>query len=242
MGIFNFIKNKHIESIDWSEPDKQTIVYAYPLDNRLIKIGAELTVRESQVAVFVSEGKVADVFRPGRYSLYQYNLPILSQLNGWRNGFRSPFKASIFFVNKRLFNDHKWSTANPIAINDAEFGQVRIKASGNYSFKVTDGDLFMKGIFSTNQIYETAYLLGQHKGLITAELSEMIVESQIPVAEMMERRQQLNEFMEERLRSRFARLGLELTTLAIDSITLPAELIAIIEEKARADEEVIKAE
>ena len=237
MGIFSFMKNQHIESIEWTDPEPQTLVYSFPAKDQLIKMGAELTVRESQTAVFVCDGKVADVFGPGRYVLSTEKLPVLTVLYSWKYGFNSPFKAAVFFVNTKQFHDVRWATANPVPMEDAEFGSVRLRAAGLYSYKVSDAELFMKEILGSNQIYETAYLTGQQKSILGSGLTEMLAEAEIPVDELVSRKNELGVLIENRLRNRFIRMGLELSTYTIEEIVLPDELIAAIEERNRLAEE-----
>ena len=234
MGLFGFLKSQqYIESIEWTESAGETIVYSYPMENRQIKMGAQLTVMDAQAAVFVSDGKVADVFGPGQYVLSVDNLPVLSALLSWQNGRQSSFEAAVFFVNTSKFHDLKWGTASPVSMEDAEYGTVKFKAAGSYAFKIIDVAAFMKGIFGTNQIYETAYLIGQHKGAIALAINEVLAQTTIPVAELVERRAFVSQLTDVRLRNRFGSMGLELSAFAIELIVLPDELIAEIAENER---------
>jgi membrane protease subunit (stomatin/prohibitin family) len=137
MGLFSFIKGQFIEVIEWLD-DTGAIVYRFPAYDNAIKMGAQLIVRESQAAIFVNEGQIADVFGPGRHTLSTQNLPVLTALRSWKHAFNSPFKADVFFVNTTNFTDLKWGTTNPVMMRDAEFGAIRLRGFGNYAFKVED--------------------------------------------------------------------------------------------------------
>ena len=142
MGLWDKLKGEFIDIIDWTDNTSDTIIYKFPRFQNEIKMGAQLTVRESQVAIFMNEGQIADVFQPGMYTLSTQNMPILSTLKGWKFGFNSPFKADVFFVSTKQFTNQKWGTKNPIMLRDAEFGPVRLRAFGSYAFKVNDGAKF----------------------------------------------------------------------------------------------------
>ena len=146
MGLWDKLKGEFIDIIDWTDNTNDTIIYKFPRFQNEIKMGAQLTVRESQVAVFMNEGQIADVFQPGMHSLSTQNMPILSTLKGWKFGFNSPFKADVFFVSTKQFTNQKWGTKNPIMLRDAEFGPIRLRAFGSYAFKVNDAGKFLKEI------------------------------------------------------------------------------------------------
>src|SRR5580698_1294594 len=136
MGLFNSIRNELIDIIQWVDDTSDTLVWRFPRYENEIKNGAQLTVRESPVAALVNQGKLADVFPPGQYTLATRNMPVLSTLMGWKYGFESPFKAEVYFVSTRTFTDRKWGTKNPIMMRDAEFGMVRVRAFGTYAIKI----------------------------------------------------------------------------------------------------------
>jgi membrane protease subunit (stomatin/prohibitin family) len=142
MGLWDKLKGEFIDIIDWTDSTNDTIIYKFPRFQNEIKMGAQLTVRESQVALFLNEGTIADVFQPGMYTLSTQNMPILSTLKGWKYGFNSPFKADVFFVSTKQFTNQKWGTKNPIPIRDLEFGPIRIRAFGSYNFRVNDAAKF----------------------------------------------------------------------------------------------------
>ena len=151
MGLFDKLRHELIDIIEWTEPPgSQLLAYRFPRHDNEIKMGAKLTVREGQAAVFVSEGQLADVFPPGLYTLETRNLPVLTTLRGWAYGFHSPFKAEVYFISTRQWTDQKWGTQNPILYRDPEFGPVRLRAFGNYAFKVTDPGTFLKELVATD--------------------------------------------------------------------------------------------
>ena len=156
MGIFdaigNLVKSQLIDVIEWTDNSSNTLVYKYDMNCKEIMMGAQLTVRESQVAIFVNEGELADVYTPGRYELSTSNMPVMTKLQSWKYGFNSPFKADVYFVNTKQFLDRKWGTSNPVMMRDAEFGMIRIRAFGVYAFKVSDPVTFLKEVFGTKKI------------------------------------------------------------------------------------------
>src|SRR6476619_646467 len=167
MSIFDKVKqealNQFIEVIEWLDASQDTILYRFPVAGQEIKNGAQLIVRESQAAVFVFEGQVADVFAPGRYTIDGGNTPILSKLGAWKYGFNSPFKSEVYFVNTKQFTDMKWGTSNPVMMRDADFGMVRLRAFGIYSLRVGDPKAFIKDIAGTNAHFVTEDIEGQLK-------------------------------------------------------------------------------
>lgn len=236
MGIFSFVKSQFIEAIEWTDRSAQTIVYRFPVQNHQIKMGARLTVRESQAAVFVNEGKIADVFSPGRYTLSTENLPVLTAQKSWKYGFNSPFKAEVYFINTKQFTDQKWGTTNPVMMRDPDFGLIRLRAFGTFTFKVSDAELFLKEIFVTNQIYDTAYIVGQLKSFLVSGLSDALGETEIAAPELASRYDELSEMTENKLQNRFARMGLELSAFIIENISLPEEVEKAIDERAKMSE------
>lgn len=175
MGLFGFFKNQFIEVIEWTDSDTNTMVYRFPVHNNEIKMGAELTVRESQVAIFVNEGELADVFGPGRHQLYTQNMPILTKLKSWKHGFNSPFKAEVYFVNTKQFINQKWGTSNPIMMRDPEFGAIRLRGYGIYSYRVAEPTVFLKELFGTNASYDTSNIEEQLKKMILSGLTDLLL-------------------------------------------------------------------
>ena len=225
MGIFsNLVRGQLIDVIEWKDPDQQTMVYRYDCGGKEIMMGAQLTVRESQVAVMVNEGQLADVFSPGRYELQTQNMPILTALKSWKYGFNSPFKAEVYFINTKQFIDQKWGTSAPVMMRDAEFGMVRLLAHGIYSFQVSDPKVFLKEVFGTNGFYTTDYVTGQIKRTIVSGLSDAIAQSKIPALDLAANYDELSSYALQTLSPKIAPLGLKLTSFAIENISLPEEV------------------
>ena len=164
----NLVTSQLIDVIEWTDDSRDTMVSRYDMNGKEIMMGAQLTVRESQAAVFVNEGQLADVFGPGRYELTTQNMPILTKLKSWKYGFNSPFKSDLYFVNTRQFTDCKWGTSNPVMMRDAEFGMIRIRAFGSYSFRVKDPAVFMKEVFGTSSLFTVSGVEGQIKSIVVS--------------------------------------------------------------------------
>ena len=225
MGIFtNIIRGQFIDVIEWKDPSQNIMVYRYDCGGKEIMMGAQLTVRESQVAIMVNEGQLADVFGPGRYELQTQNMPILTARKAWKYGFNSPFKAEVYFINTRQFIDQKWGTSNPVMMRDAEFGMVRLLAHGIYSFAVADPKVFLKEVFGTNGLYTTEYITGQIKRTIVSGLSDAIAQSKIPALDLAANYDELGSYALSILSPRVASLGLKLTSFVIENITVPEEV------------------
>ncbi|PIC96954.1 hypothetical protein CSV69_05450 [Sporosarcina sp. P26b] len=224
MGFFNMFKNQFIEVIEWQAQDANTLVYQFPVHNNEIKMGAELTVRESQVAIFVNEGEIADVFGPGRHILYTQNMPVLTKLKSWKYGFDSPFKAEVYFINTKQFINQKWGTANPIMMRDPDFGMIRLRGYGIYSYRVAEPTVFLRELFGTNSSYDTNAVEGQLKKMIVSGLSDLFAESQIPALDLSMHYDELSDKGKEKMMSRFAAFGFEITSLYIENLSLPKEV------------------
>lgn len=231
MGLFSFIKNQFIEVIEWTDDTKNTIVYRFPVENKEIKMGAQLTVRESQSAIFVNEGRIADVFGPGRYELSTENLPVLTKLKSWPYGFNSPFKSEVYFVNTKQFTDQKWGTSNPIMMRDSEFGMLRLRAFGIYSYRVVDPAKFLIEIFGTNKIFDTNSISGQLKRTIISGLTDLLGESQIAALDLAMYYDELSQQAKNKLQSKFNEYGFEITSLLIENISLPEEVEKVLDKR-----------
>jgi len=194
------------------------------MDGRQIQYGSKLTVRESQVAVFLNKGKIADVFGPGMYTLQTSNLPIFTQLMSWGYGFKSPFFADVYFINTRQFTNLKWGTSNPITMRDKDFGTIRLRGYGNYAFKVEDAALFMKELFGTNNVYTTDDIASYLKSIIVSSISDTIAESKISALDIASNLLEFSQIASETLSTTFANLGLKLTNLVIENISFPEEV------------------
>ncbi|WP_432358716.1 SPFH domain-containing protein [Sporosarcina sp. UB5] len=224
MGIFNFFKSQFIEVIEWTDQNSNTMVYRFPVQNNEIKMGASLIVRESQVAVFVNEGEIADVFMPGHHVLYTQNMPILTKLKSWKTGFNSPFKAEVYFVNTKQFINQKWGTSNPIMMRDADFGMIRLRGYGIYSYRVTDAARFLKELFGTNSSYDTSIIENHLKKMILSGLTDLFAESQIPALDLAMYYDELSTQGREKMKERFAEFGFDITSLYIENLSLPKEV------------------
>lgn len=224
--------NQFIEVIEWLDDSQGTLLYRFPVYQQEIKNGAQLIVRESQAAVFVFEGQVADVFTPGRYSIEGGNTPILSKLGAWKYGFNSPIKAEVYFVNTKQFTDMKWGTSNPIMLRDADFGIVRLRAFGAYSLRVADPAAFIKEVAGTNAHFQTEDIDGQLKRAIVSEFSDAIGEMKIPALDLAAQYKELGEAIRGTINQDFSGYGLEVTKFYVENISLPPEVEAAMDKRA----------
>jgi membrane protease subunit (stomatin/prohibitin family) len=235
MGILDTFRNEFIDIIEWTDNTQDTIVWKFPRHQNEIKTGAQLTVRESQVAIFLNEGKLADVYQPGRYELTTANMPILSTLKGWKYGFNSPFKVDIFYVNTKQFTDQKWGTKNPITLNDPRFGMIEIRAFGNFSFRVTDAGKFMKEIVGTDGQFTTEEISSQLRALVVTKLTDAIAESKLKIEEFASNLDEFSKFGAEKLSDDFDAYGLKVTSLLVENISMPDDVKKEIFELSRLD-------
>ena len=224
--------NQFIEVIEWLDPSQNTLLYRFPVYQQEIKNGAQLIVRESQAAVFVFEGQVADVFTPGRYTIEGGNTPILSKLGAWKHGFNSPIKSEVYFVNTKQFTDMKWGTSNPIMLRDADFGIVRLRAFGAYSLRVADPSAFIREIAGTNAHFQTEDIDGQLKRAIVSEFSDAIGEMKIPALDLAAQYKELGDAIRGKINEDFGSYGLEVTKFYIENISLPPEVEAAMDKRA----------
>ena len=224
MGILDAIKGQLIDVIEWTDNSGKTMVHKYDMNGKEIMMGAQLTVRESQVAIFVNEGELADVFEPGRYELSTSNMPILTALKSWKYGFNSPFKSDVYFVNTKQFLDMKWGTSNPVMMRDAEFGMIRVRAFGIYSFRVSDAAKFLKEVFGTAALFTVEGVEGQIKRTLVSGLSDAIAESKIPALDLAANYEELANYAMQAINPKLADLGLTLCSFVIENISLPEEV------------------
>lgn len=224
MGIMDFIKGQLIEVIEWTDSSSDTIVYRFPVANKEIKMGAMLTVRESQAAVFVNEGILADVFYPGLYELATENMPVLTKLKSWKYGFNSPFKAEVYFVNTKQFIDQKWGTQSPVAIRDPQFGQVEIRARGLYSFRVVDPAKFMRELFGTRGSFKTEDITNTFRTYLVQYLKDTIAESKLSFFDLQTQLIEFSAKVKENVKEKFDQFGLEIVDLTVEDLSLPEEL------------------
>ena len=221
MGIFDFLTGEFIDVIHWVDDTRDTMVWRFEREGHEIKYGAKLTVREGQAAVFVHEGQLADVFTPGLYMLETNNMPIMTTLQHWHHGFRSPFKSEIYFVNTTRFNGLKWGTKNPIICRDPEFGPVRLRAFGTYSVRVSDPARFLTEIVGTDGAFTSDEISFQIRNIIVQAFSRLIAGSGIPVMDMAANTQELGKMLAEGISATIAEYGLSLPELYIENISLP---------------------
>ena len=231
MSIFDILGGEFIDIIEWTADSRDTMVWRFDTVGHAIKYGAKLTVREGQAAVFVHEGQLADVFGPGLYLLETNNLPILTRLQHWDHGFRSPFKSEIYFVNKTRFNDLKWGTRNPIIARDPEFGPVRLRAFGTYSMRVTDPARFMSEIVGTDGDFTKDEITLQIRNVIVQEFSRAIAAANIPVLDMAANTGQLATLVAKAIAPVIETYGLTLPEFYIENISLPSEVEAMLDKR-----------
>jgi len=224
MALMDFIKKQFIDIIQWTEETDGVLAYRFPMRDFEIQNGAQLTVRDSQMAMFVDEGKIADVFGPGRFKLVTQTLPVLTYLKNWDKLFESPFKSDVYFFSTRIQLDRKWGTPNPITVRDKDFGMVRLRAFGIYSYRVTDPKLFYQQISGTRESYNTEELEGQLRNSIVSGISDIFGESGIPFIDMAGNQEEFGRALKAKLDAVFIGFGLSLETLLVQNVSLPEEL------------------
>jgi len=231
MALMDFIKKQFIDIIEWMEPGDGTLAWRYPMEDREIQNGGSLTVRESQVAVFVNEGKIADVFGPGRYTLTTATLPVLTYLKNWDKLFKSPFKSDVYFFSTRQQVDQRWGTTQPVTIRDKDFGAVRLRAFGNYSYRIADPKLFHTEISGTRDGYTVAELDGQLRGLMLQHISDAVASSGVAFLDLAANQVEFAKALMEATAPSFAALGLKLEGVTMQNVSLPEELQKILDQK-----------
>lgn len=224
MSLFDSIFGEFIDVIDWADDSSDTLVWRFERHQDAIKHGAKLTVREGQAAVFVHEGRIADVFDPGLYKLHTNNLPILSTLQHWDHGFESPFKSEIYFVSTRRFTDLKWGTRNPVTLRDPEFGPIRLRAFGTYTMRVADPGRFLREIVGTDGEFTTHEIAAQLRNLIVARFTHVIATARIPALDLAANLDDLSAFVAKRIAPDLEAYGVETPSLIIENVSLPAEV------------------
>lgn len=231
MGLMDFIKKQFIDVIQWTEDADGTLAWRFPMQDMEIQYGATLVVRETQMAVFVNEGKVADVFGPGTYKLTTQTIPVLTYLKNWDKLFESPFKSDVYYFSTRQQVDQKWGTPQPITIRDQDFGAVRLRAFGNYAYRVADPRLFHTEISGTRDRYGVADLDGQLRGLVLQNISQAIAASGIPFLDLAANQQAFAQALSMQLTPEFEKLGLKLEAMTVQNLSLPEELQKILDQK-----------
>ncbi|WOB08818.1 SPFH domain-containing protein [Piscinibacter gummiphilus] len=231
MGLMDFIKKQFIDVLEWTESADGVLAWRYPMAGNEIQYGGSLTVRESQMAVFVNEGKVADVFGPGMYKLTTQTLPVLTYLKNWDKLFQSPFKSDVYFFSTRQQIDQRWGTTQPVTIRDKDFGAVRLRAFGNYSYRIVDPKLFHTEISGTRDTYTVNDLDGQLRGLMLQHISDAVASSGVAFLDLAANQIEFAKALQEATAPSFAALGLKLEGVTMQSVSLPEELQKILDQK-----------
>lgn len=224
MSLASFIKKQFIDILQWNEDTEGVLAWRYPMQEFEIQYGASLTVRESQLAVFVNEGKIADVFGPGMHKLTTQTLPVLTYLKNWDKLFESPFKSDVYFFSTRLQLGRKWGTAQPITIRDKDFGMVRMRAFGLYSYRIADAGKFFKEVSGTREVYTRDEVEEQVRNLIVAAMTAVFAGSELPFLDMAANQGLLGEKMKQNMTPQFERYGLAIENFAVQNVSLPEEL------------------
>ncbi len=224
MALFDFLRGEFIEVIEWREDDRNTVLWKFPDRDANIKYGASLTVRESQTALFVDEGQLADVFEPGHYELVTQNMPVLTSLRNWDKAFKSPFLCDVYFISTRTFTDLKWGTANPVILRDPEFKQVRVKAHGVYFIRIADAEKFFKEFAGTASQLTIDELAARLRDVVSPKFAEALAESGISVMDLVANYTELGEKIRPLLQQDLDPFGIELVKFQISSTSLPKDV------------------
>ncbi|MBK6471562.1 MAG: SPFH domain-containing protein [Betaproteobacteria bacterium] len=231
MALMDFIKKQFIDILEWTETGDGTLAFRYPMAGNEIQYGGSLTVRESQMAVFVNEGKVADVFGPGMYKLTTQTLPVLTYLKNWDKLFQSPFKSDVYFFSTRQQLDRRWGTTQPVTIRDKDFGAVRLRAFGNYAYAIADPKLFHTTVSGTTARYTIEDLDGQLRGLMLQHISDAVAQSGVPFLDLAANQIEFARQLQEATAPEFIKLGLVLASVTVQNVSLPEELQKILDQK-----------
>lgn len=233
MTLRDFIQGELIDIVEWLESSTDAMAWRFDRPDNEIKNGAKLIVRPGQLALFVEQGTVADVFQPGSHELATKNLPLLSKLRGWKYGFESPFKAEIVFISTRQFTNLKWGTKTPVMTRDPELGAIRLRAYGTYAMRVRDAESFVRELVGANSSFTIGQISDQIRDMVASRFGELLGEKPIPVLQLAANYRELGELATEKLAAELARLGVELTQLVVESIALPDEVAATLDQKTR---------
>lgn len=231
MSFFERLTGQFIEIIEWVDDSRDTMVYRFPVYAKEIKNGAKLTVREGQAAVFVREGKIADVMPPGMYTIDGHNTPILSTLLGWKYGFQSPFKAEVYFVSTRQFTDLKWGTQNPIPMRDPELSMVRVRAFGAYAIQISDPGVFLKDIVGTDGLFQTDEIQEYLRDMLIQSFTNSLANANVPALDLAKNYRNIGQTLTKEINTDFAQHGLTLTRFIISNISMPPEVEAMLDKR-----------
>ena len=233
MGILDFIKGELLEIIEWTDDSRDVISYRFPDDDKAIKRGAQLIVRESQTAQFVYLGEFGDTFGPGKHSLTTDNIPVLTRLKSWQYGFESPFKADVYFINTRLFTGVKWGTSNPIMMRDEDFGIVRARAFGTYDFRVTDVKTFLKDVAGSDHNFRLDEFSETMRSRVVSVFSDALATSNVPVLDASTRYTELGEALMPLINPVMkSKYGIQITSFVVENISVPPEVQEAIDKRS----------
>jgi excisionase family DNA binding protein len=233
MGIFDFIKGELIDIIEWTDDSRDTLSYRFPDEDKAIKNGAQLIVRESQVVQFLYLGEFGDTFGPGKHTLTTDNIPVLTRLKSWKYGFESPFKADVYYVSTRLFTGNKWGTANPIMLRDEDFGIVRARAFGTFDFKVVDPKLFLKEVAGSDQNFRLDEFADTMRSRIVSVFSDAMASARIPVLDVASRYTELGEALLPLINPVVnAKYGLQISSFIVENVSVPPEVEQAIDKRS----------
>jgi excisionase family DNA binding protein len=233
MVLGNFLRGELIDIIEWTDDSRDTLSWRFPDEDKAIKNGAQLIVRESQVAQFVYLGEFGDTFRPGKHTLTTDNIPILTKLKSWKYGFNSPFKADVYYVITRLFTGNKWGTANPVMLRDADFGVVRIRAFGTYDFKITDPKTFLREVAGSDHNFRLDEFADTMRSRIVSIFSDSIASAKVPVLDVASRYGELGDALLPLINPAVStKYGLELTSFIVENVSVPPEVEEAIDKRS----------
>jgi len=233
MAILDFIKKQFIDIIEWTDDSRDTLSFRFPDEDKEIKRGAQLIVRESQIAQFVYIGQFGDTFGPGKYELSTDNIPILTDLKGWKYGLESPFKADVYYVTTRLFTGNKWGTANPVMMRDQDFGIVRLRAFGIYDFRIVDPKLFLKEVAGTDDHFRLDEFNDTMRSRIVSIFSEALAQSKIPALDVAARYGELGAALLPLINPQTKeKYGLEVTSFVVENVSVPPEVEQAIDKRS----------
>ncbi len=233
MGLINYLKTQFLDIIQWQDDSRDTISWRFPDEDKEIKRGAQLIVRESQVAQFIYLGQFGDTFGPGKHSLVTDNIPILSTLKGWKYGLESPFKADVYFVNTRLFTGNKWGTANPIMMRDADFGIVRVRAYGTFDFRVVDPQMFLKEVAGTDNHFRLDEFADTMRSRVVSVFSDALASAKVPVLDVASRYAELGEALLPAINPAMTgKYGLEIPSFIVENVSVPPEVEQAIDKRS----------
>ena len=233
MGLMDYLKTQLLDIIEWQDDSRDTLSWRFPDEDKEIKRGAQLIVRESQVAQFVYLGQFGDTFGPGKHTLITENIPILTTLKGWKYGFESPFKADVYFINTRLFTGNKWGTANPVMMRDPDFGIVRVRAYGTFDFRIVDPPLFLREVAGTDHQFRLDEFADTMRSRIVSVFSDALASAKVPVLDVAARYAELGEALLPLINPAVtARYGLEIPSFIVENVSLPPKVEQAIDKRS----------